>query len=100
MSITIVFAGLMVLVVGSRGCQLLEPLPNILDQPTLMIVHVDGGSNVHRRDEAQAILYTASLYDLLHFICDMHHFATFSGLEDHVFRVALHLSLQVSLLCR
>ena len=45
--VAVVLAGLVVLVVGTRRSQFLEPFANVFNEPALMIVHIDGRGNVH-----------------------------------------------------
>ncbi len=60
MRVAVVLAGLVVLVVGTRRGQFLEPFADVLNEPALMIVHVNGGRNVHGRDKAEAIFHAAA----------------------------------------
>lgn len=90
MRVAVVFAGLMVFVVGTSRSQFLQPLANIFDQAAFVIIHVDGCGDVHGRHEAEAVLYSAATHDLLDLIGDVHHFAALLRLEHKILRVALH----------
>ncbi len=54
-----------------------------------MVVDVDGGGDVHGRDEAQASL-TPLARRSSPLRGDMHHFAALFGFKDQVFGVTLH----------
>jgi chemotaxis protein MotA len=89
-SIAIILTGLVMLVVRPRRRKLLQPLADVLDQPALQIVHVNGSGDVHRRDKAQPILHPAPAHNLFHLVGDVNHLFALPGFENKVFRVALH----------
>jgi hypothetical protein len=93
MSVPIIFACLVVLVVWPGGRQLLQPFANILNQSTFVIIHVNGGGYVHRRNKAQTVLHSAALDDLLHLVSNVHHLAALSGFKDQILGVAFHTRL-------
>lgn len=51
MRVGVVFAGLVVFVLRALGSQLFEPFADVFDEAALEIVHIDGGGDVHGRDE-------------------------------------------------
>src|SRR5882762_7772283 len=59
MGIPVVFAGVMMLVVLSEGRKVLQPLVDVLDQPALVVVHVNAGGDVHGGNEDHAFGDTA-----------------------------------------
>jgi len=77
MRVAVGFAGAVMLVVGPRRCQLLQPDADILDQPALQVVHVHRCRNVHGRNEAQTVPHAAPLHHSLDLVCDVHHPAAF-----------------------
>ena len=64
--IPVVFAGVVMFVVFAEGCQLLQPLIDVFDQPTLVVIHIDAGRDVHGRNQHHAFLDAALAQDLLH----------------------------------
>src|SRR4030095_8995024 len=69
--VRVVLAGLMVAVVP-RGRELLEPLHHVVLETALLVVHPDARGDVHRRDEAEALLYPGRHDDLGHALGDVH----------------------------
>ncbi len=90
MCVSIILAGLMVFVIRPRRRQFFQPLANILNQSALVIVHIHGSSNVHRRHKAQAVIDPAAPYNLLYLIRNMNHLPPFPGFKNQVLCVALH----------
>jgi hypothetical protein len=88
--VAIILAGLVMLVVRPCRRKLFQPLADVLDQPILQVVHVDGGGYVHGRDKAQPILHPAPPHHLFHLVGDVNHLLALFGFENKVFRVALH----------
>ena len=54
-----------------------------------MVVDVNGGCDVHGRDETQTVLDAATLDDLLDLIGDVYHLPALACFKDQVFGVAL-----------
>ena len=100
MRVSIVLARLVMTVIGPRRRQLLQPLADILDQPALQIVHIDGRCNMHRRNKAQPILHPAAPHNLLHLIGDVHHLPPLPRFKNQILRVTFHLRLPVCVLYR
>src|SRR5579871_5055113 len=93
MGVAVVFAGLVMLVVGALGGELLEPFPDVLNQAAFQIVYIDGGGDMHGRDKTEAILDAAAAHDLLDLVGDVDHGFTFFCFENEVFGMALHFSI-------
>ena len=55
-----------------------------------MVVDVDGGSNVHGRDEAEAVVDTAFADDFFNLRRKVHHLVTLLRVERQVGGVGLH----------
>lgn len=89
-SVGIVFAGLVVTVLGPRGCQLFKPLADVLDQATFVIVHIDRRCDVHRRDKAKAVLHATRAHGGFDLRRNVHHFPLARRVEPEVLRVGLH----------
>src|ERR1700692_3788105 len=53
--VSIVFAGLVMLVVLTKGSQRLQPLIDVFDQAAFVVVDVDSGSDVHGGDEDHSV---------------------------------------------
>ncbi len=87
--IAIVFASLVMLVVRPRGSQFLKPLADVLDEAALVIIHIDGGGDMHRGDKAETVLDTAADDDLLDPVCDVNHLAALLRFKDKVLGIAL-----------
>ena len=65
MRVAIVFAGLMVFVIGLCRGKLFKPFPNILNQSGFVIVDIDSRSDVHGRHKAKSICDTAAPHDVV-----------------------------------
>ena len=63
------------LVIGAGGGKLLKPFADVLNQAAFVVVDVDGGGDVHGRDEAQAVADAAAVDDLLDLVGDVDHLA-------------------------
>ena len=93
MRVAVVFAGLMMLVVRPRRGQLLKPLTDVFNQPALMVVHVNGGSNVHGRDKTQSVLHAAALHNLFHLVGNVHHLPPLARFKYQVFGMTFHVRI-------
>src|SRR5437016_6325112 len=54
-SVSIVFAGLVMLVILPEGSERFQPLVDVFDQAAFIVVDVDSGSDVHGRNEDHAV---------------------------------------------
>ena len=68
----------------------LEPLPDVLVEAGLVVVHEDAGGDVHRADEHEALGHVRALEDLLELRREVHELALLLRIEGEVFGVALH----------
>ena len=89
-SVGVVFAGLVVLVIGALGGELFEPLADVFDEAALVVIDVDGGGDVHGRDEAEAVTDAAAADDGLDLVSDVDHLFALAGVEGEVFGVGFH----------
>jgi hypothetical protein len=87
--IAILFSSLVMLVVGASGRKLLEPFADVLDEAALVIIHIDGGGDMHRGDKAETVLDTAAADDLLDPVSDVNHLAALLRFKDKVLGIAL-----------
>src|SRR6266446_8766977 len=55
MSVSVVFSGLVMLVILPEGSERFQPLVDVFDQCALVVVDVDSGSDVHGGDQDHAI---------------------------------------------
>lgn len=92
-SIAVILAGPVVLIIGSRWGKFLEPFADVLDQADFEVIHVNRGCDVHGRNEAQAVFYSAAFHNLLHLVGDVHHFLALARFKSQIFCVALHARL-------
>ncbi len=56
-----------------------------------MVVDVDGGGDVHWRDEAEPVVDTAAAHDLLDLGCDVDHLVALASVKGEVFGVGFGL---------
>jgi SagB-type dehydrogenase family enzyme len=73
-----------VLVGRCVGRKALEPVVDVLDQARLGVVHVDRRRDVHRVDEAEAVLDARRTHERLHAVRDVDVVAPVRRLEDEV----------------
>ena len=95
MSVAVIFAGLMVLVIGTRGGQLLKPFADVLDESAFEVIDVDSGCYVHGRDKAQAVFHATAANNLFDFVGDMHHLTPLLRFKNQVLRMTLHETSRV-----
>jgi len=87
----IVLSGLVVLVAGVAGGEVLEPLADVVDESGLVVVDVDGGGDVHGRDEAEAVVDTGFADDGFNLGRDVDHLVAGFGFVGEVLGVDLHV---------
>ena len=87
MRVGVVLAGAVMLVSGPRGRELFEPRGDVLDEAVLVVVDVDGGGDVHGRDEAETVDDAAALDDRLHLRRQVHHLVALLRGQRHVLGV-------------
>jgi hypothetical protein len=68
----------------------LEPVVEVLDQPRLGVVDVDGGGDVHRVDETEAVLDPGAFDEGLDAVGDVDVVAPAGRLEREVVGGVLH----------
>src|SRR5919198_1092463 len=73
------------------GCEALEPVVEVLDEPGLGVVHVDGGRDVHRIHEAEPVPDAGVLDERLDVARDVDVVAPVRSLERQVVGRMLHL---------
>jgi len=84
MGVGVVFAGMVVAVVGVLGGYLFDPCHDVLPEAGLVVVDDDGGGDVHGRDERQAFLDAAFVDDALDLVSDRYDFFAFFGVEGEI----------------
>lgn len=94
MRVPVIFSGMVMLVIRACGSQFFKPLPDVFDQPALQVIHIDRGSNVHGRNKAEPIFYSAASYDLFNRIGNVLHLPTLLRLKNQIFRVTLQFDPQ------
>jgi tetratricopeptide (TPR) repeat protein len=92
MCVTVIFAGLMMFVIGTRRSELFQPPADVLDQAAFEIVDIDRSGDMHRRNEAEAVFDATPANNLFHLIGDVHHLPALHGFEDEVLSMTLHFS--------
>lgn len=90
MGITVRFARIMVAIILAKGRQLLQPLVDIFDEPSLVVIHINARRYVHGRDQNHAFLHTAFLKDGFDLGSDVNVFAVLAGMKLQVFGVEFH----------
>ena len=93
MRIAIIFAGLMMLVIGPRRRQFFQPLADIVDQPALQVIYINRRCYMHRRYKTETVLHAAPPDNLFDLIGDVNHLASLFCFENQIFGVALHVLL-------
>lgn len=77
----IIFAGLMMQVIGSRLCpqgwrQFFKPCINVVDQAAFIVVHINGRGNVHGSDETETVTNATFAHHAFDFARDVDHLIT------------------------
>src|SRR5262249_35266914 len=90
MRVTIVLAGVMVMVVGVDRCKSLQPLVDIPDQPLLPVIYIDARRDLHSGNQHKALVNSGFLNECRHFISDTDVLATLLRVEPKVLSVSLH----------
>jgi len=90
MRVSVVFARLVMLVIMPERSQRIQPLVDIFDQATLVVVDVDSGSDVHGGDENHAVFDSRFLESALDLRRDVDVGAAGFGVEGQVFGVEFH----------
>jgi hypothetical protein len=90
MRVAIVFAGLMVEIVFFEWSKLLQPLIDIVNQPALMVIYINPGSDVHGGDQSQAIAYAAGVNNFFHLRRYMNVLAMVLGVKGEIFSMKFH----------
>jgi hypothetical protein len=60
--VSVIFAGLVMLVVAVEGSQFFEPLVDVFDQAGLVVIDVNAGGDVHGRDQDHTV-FNAGLFE-------------------------------------
>jgi len=89
--IPIIFARLVMLVIGVKRSKGLEPLIDILNQPALIIVHVDAGRDVHGGNKNHSVLDSRLLERTLDLRREVDVSAFRFGMQRDVFGVKFHV---------
>ncbi len=71
----------MVKILLAKRRQLFQPLVNILNKASFVVIHVHSGGNVHRRNQRHAVGDSAVLDDLLHLRRNVDVLAMLFGVE-------------------
>jgi hypothetical protein len=91
MRVRVVLAVVVPVLLGRRvRREALEPVVEVLDEPRLGVVHVDGGRDVHRVHEAEPVLDPGGCDERLHLLGDVHVVAPLRRLEGEVVGGVLH----------
>src|SRR3954454_4204023 len=80
----------------ARRRDLVEPLQRVLLETGLVVVHPDGGGDVHRRDEHHPLRDAGLVDGALHVLGDPDELAPAPSVEGHVLGVRLHQSSLVA----
>src|ERR1700730_8557523 len=90
MRIAVVLTCLMVFVVLAKGGQMFEPLIDVFDQSTLVVIHINAGSNMHSRNQHHAFFDATFVHDLLHLLRNMHVRPMSLRMKLYIFGMHLH----------
>src|SRR4051812_31612329 len=90
MGVRVVFTGLVMFVVETRGGELLEPDLKVVNQPVLPVVHVHAGGDVHRRNQDGAFLYSAGRHNRGDLVGDADELLRLLRVEPEVVGVDFH----------
>jgi len=88
--VAVVLAGAVVLVIGTLGREVLQPLPDVFPKPGLVIVHEDAGGDVHRAHQHHPLLDAARGHHRGHPVGDVDELALLLRLEMKILGLALH----------
>jgi hypothetical protein len=88
--IAVGLAGIVMAVVFAEWRQLLEPLINVFYKPSLIIIHVNAGGDVHGRNQHHAFFHSALLDDRFNLRRDVKVFPVIASMEFQVFGVKFH----------
>src|SRR5437764_833982 len=90
MRIAVIFSGFMVAIVLSKWCQFFEPFVDVLNQTRLIVIYIDGCSDVHCRDQGQTFFYAAFPYGSLYLRSNVDVVSMLFGVELQVFSMRFH----------
>lgn len=88
--VPVILTSLMVAIVFAKGRELLQPLVDVLNQPGFVVVHVDSGGDVHRRDERQPLFHSALPHGCFHLRSDVDVVSMLLRIEFQVLSMTLH----------
>jgi hypothetical protein len=80
----------MMLIVVAKWRQFLQPLIDVLDQSRLIVVHINSGSDVHRRNQHHTFLDATLFQDRFNLRSDVDVVAVFAGVKLQIFGVEFH----------
>ena len=90
MRIAVVLAGLMVEIIFLERRELFQPPVDVLDQPFLVVIHVNAGRDVHGRNQCQSVRDAARVDNLFYLRRDVDVFAVLLGVEGQILSVKFH----------
>lgn len=90
MRVSVVFAGLMMLVVLTKWSQRLQPLVDVFDQPALVVIDIHARSYMHGRDKNHAIFNPGLFQSALHLRRQMYVGSLRFRMHREVFGVEFH----------
>ena len=70
--------------------KLLQPFVNVLDQPALIVIHINAGRNMHGGNQRHAVGHAAGMNNLFHLRRNVDVFAMLLGVEGEIFRMKFH----------
>ena len=89
--VSVVFAGLMMLVVLPEGSEGFEPLVDVFDKPALVVVDVDPGGDMHGGDQDHAVFDSGFLQGALDLRGQVDVGALGFRVQSQVFCVGFHV---------
>jgi hypothetical protein len=93
MRVSIVFPGLVVLVILAERSERFEPLVDVFDKPALVVVDVDSSGDVHGRDENHAVFDSRLFQRALYLRRQVNVGALGFRVQGQVFGVEFHASI-------
>ena len=88
--VSVVFAGLVVLVVFAEGSEFLQPLVDVLEQSAFVVVDVDSGGDVHGGDQDHPVFDAGLFEGVLDLRGQVDVGSPAFGVQSQVFGMAFH----------
>jgi hypothetical protein len=94
MRIAVGFAGIVMVIILAKRSELFEPFVDVFDQAGFVVIHVNAGCNVHRRNQHHAFLDPTLLDDGFDLGRDVDVLAMLARVELQIFGVEFQFSPQ------